>query len=77
MNGYSKRDRIRFAIFADFHYKKGLYASTVDDLSSIMKRADESGAESSYLDGIIPKFNLGEEVSPKILSATFQIGETL
>lgn len=40
-----KKDSIRFALFADLHYKKGLYASTVDDLTSILNRADKSGAE--------------------------------
>ena len=40
-------------------------------------RIEIEGAESSYLDGIIPNFDLGEEVSPKILSATFKIGDTL
>ena len=55
---------------------------TAEPLSAIVTvgtdgRIEIEGAESSYLDGIIPKFDLGEEVSPKILSATFKIGDTL
>lgn len=32
---------VRFLVFADFHYKKGMYAPTVGDLDAIMRRAAE------------------------------------
>ena len=36
---------IRFALFADLHYKKGMYIAGVADLEAIFKRAKESQAE--------------------------------
>ena len=36
---------LTFLVFADFHYKEGLYASTVADLQAILQRAKDSGAE--------------------------------
>ena len=36
---------MKLLIFADFHYKKRMYASTPGDLGAILRRAHESGAE--------------------------------
>ena len=31
--------KIKFLVFADLHYKKGMYAAKVSDLEKIIKRA--------------------------------------
>ena len=36
--------QLKFVIFSDFHYKKGMYASTVDHLKQILARAADVGA---------------------------------
>ena len=36
---------IRFTLFADLHYKKRMYASTTDDLETIIDRAKESNSD--------------------------------
>lgn len=36
---------ISFVVFADLHYKKGMYVSTVSDLEVIMERAEKSGVD--------------------------------
>ena len=36
---------LRFLVFADLHYKKGMYASTVEHLEAILARAKQAGAE--------------------------------
>lgn len=36
---------IKFTVFADFHYKKKMYMSSVDDLKTILKRAKDSGSD--------------------------------
>ena len=36
---------LKFLVFADFHYKKGMYASTLAHLEAILKRAQDDGAE--------------------------------
>ncbi len=36
----SNDDTIKFLVFADFHYKKGMYASTVDQLNQLLDRAN-------------------------------------
>lgn len=36
---------MKFLVFADFHYKKGMYASTLEHLHSILQRAHNEGAE--------------------------------
>lgn len=36
---------LKFLVFADFHYKKGMYASTLTHLEAILKRAHDEGAE--------------------------------
>ncbi len=38
-------DRITFLTFADLHYKKGMYISSVDDLKRIFQRAANNNAE--------------------------------
>lgn len=35
---------LSFTLFADFHYKNGMYMSTIADLEAILARADESGS---------------------------------
>ena len=35
---------LTFTLLADFHYKDGMYMSTIADLEAILKRADESGS---------------------------------
>lgn len=36
---------LKFTVFADFHYKKEMYATTVDDMNLIFERANKFGAE--------------------------------
>lgn len=36
--------QLKFVIFSDFHYKKGMYASTVDHMKQILSRAADAGA---------------------------------
>lgn len=36
--------KLTFTLFADFHYKNGMYMSTIADLESILARADESNS---------------------------------
>ena len=36
---------MRFLVFADFHYKKGMYASTMEQLDIILRRAKSEHAE--------------------------------
>ena len=36
---------LKFTIFSDLHYKKGMYAATVDDLKIIFNRAAENGSD--------------------------------
>ena len=36
---------IKFVVFADFHYKKKMYMSSVEDLKAILKRAKDNGAD--------------------------------
>ena len=36
---------IKFLVFADTHYKKRMYRTSVSDLEKIMKRAHDEGAE--------------------------------
>ena len=40
-----KKDSFRFTVFADFHYKKMMYDSTVEDLNVIMERAKKFGSQ--------------------------------
>ena len=37
--------KLTFTIFSDFHYKKGMYASTVTHMNEITRRAKDSGSE--------------------------------
>jgi len=37
--------KIKFSVFADLHYKKGMYPAAVSDLEEIFARANEQGAE--------------------------------
>lgn len=39
-----KMRTLTFTLFADFHYKNGMYMSTIADLESILARADESNS---------------------------------
>jgi len=36
---------LTFTLFADFHYKKGMYASTIPHMEKILDRADDSGSQ--------------------------------
>ena len=36
---------VRFLVFADLHYKKGMYAVRLEDLKKIMARAKENGVD--------------------------------
>ena len=38
-------NEIKFTVFADLHYKKGMYIASVDDLRSIFARADADKSE--------------------------------
>lgn len=37
--------KLRIAVFADLHYKKGMYIASVQDLKDILARANESGVD--------------------------------
>ena len=37
-------DELKFVIFSDFHYKRGMYASTVDHMEQMLARANAAGA---------------------------------
>ena len=38
-------DKIKFSVFADLHYKKGMYPSSVSDLERIFERAKDNDSE--------------------------------
>ena len=38
-------NEIKFTVFADLHYRKGMYIASVDDLRSIFARADADKSE--------------------------------
>ena len=37
--------QVSFTLFSDLHYKKGMYAATVDDLLEIFSRAEKKGSQ--------------------------------
>ncbi len=37
-------EQLKFVVFSDFHYKKGMYAATVDHMQQILARAADAGA---------------------------------
>lgn len=39
------KNNVKFTVFADFHYKKGMYAPSVENLQEILDRANDDGAE--------------------------------
>lgn len=58
---------MRFVVFADFHYKKGMYAPTVGrDLMPIIERARSSGADMIIHAGDLCNDYLG---SPELFDA--------
>ena len=38
-------EALKFSLFADFHYKKEMYAVTYDDLAKILKKAEKEHEE--------------------------------
>lgn len=38
-------NELKFALFADLHYKKGMYIASVGDVESILSRANENGVD--------------------------------
>ncbi len=40
-----KNNTIKFSLFADLHYKKGMYITSIEDMNEILDRAQESGAD--------------------------------
>ena len=60
---------VRFAVFADLHYKKGMYPSSVADLESIFDRAHQSGAAFVLSAGDLCN---DYQRSPEILNAYLQ-----
>ncbi len=46
-NGYYGRnaDRIKFSLFADFHYRENVYMSSVQDIKTIVQKAHDSDAD--------------------------------
>ena len=42
-------EALKFSLFADFHYKKGMYAVTYDDLAKILKKAEKEQVEAKYV----------------------------
>ena len=38
-------NKINFGVFADFHYKKGMYAASVDDMQAIFDRFNQRGVD--------------------------------
>lgn len=57
---------ITFTAFADFHYKDGMYPSSIADLLSIFKRADDSNSSFVVSAGDITNDMLG---SPELVNA--------
>ena len=39
------KESITFSLFADLHYKKGMYVASVEDLQKIFRRAEQDGSE--------------------------------
>ena len=37
--------KIKFSVFADLHYKKGMYIASVSDLVKILDRADQNDVD--------------------------------
>lgn len=44
-NSCKKDESISFALFADMHYKEGMYASTVSDMTEILNHANENSVD--------------------------------
>ena len=38
-------NKITFSLFADLHYKKGMYIASIEDLNSVFERAERDGAD--------------------------------
>lgn len=38
-------NKVTFALFSDFHYRKGTYMSSIADMEEILKRADDANAD--------------------------------
>ncbi len=41
-------DKLKFCLFADFHYKKGMYSVTLDDLFEILNRAENEQVDAIF-----------------------------
>lgn len=57
---------LTFALFSDFHYKQGMYSTSVADMNAIMSRANKAGASFVLTAGDMCNDFLG---SPEILNA--------
>ena len=59
--------KITFGIFADFHYKKGMYAASVDDMQAIFSRFSSAGVDFAVHCGDMCNDYLG---SPELIKAS-------
>ena len=41
----SENNTIKFSLFADLHYKKGMYIASIEDMNEILDRANANGAD--------------------------------
>ncbi|MBR4863820.1 MAG: hypothetical protein IKU07_04525 [Oscillospiraceae bacterium] len=57
---------LTFTLFSDFHYKAGMYASTIADLNTILKRADDTNSAFVLSAGDLTNDALG---SPELFKA--------
>ena len=62
-------NNLKFTIFSDLHYKKGMYAATVADLKAVFARAEENGSRFVIHLGDLCNDYKG---SPELISAYFK-----
>ena len=67
--GGSFREQLKFVIFSDFHYKNGMYASTVDHMKQILTRARETGASSATISRVNRALLYGADGYCRVLDA--------
>ena len=62
-------EALKFSLFADFHYKKGMYAVTYDDLAQILKKAEKEQVEAIFHAGDFTNdYNGSKEVINPLLN---------
>ena len=66
---------LKFTVFADYHYKEGMYLSPVSDIEAIVEIDSDGnieifGTKSDWIHGVVPE-NLPASKMPKITSVKF------